>query len=137
MKSYIYETVTGNVVVELDESWFDILNIEDGKEFKKERSHTRPDHKYAPGEPISFNADDSTDDWLVFSTLTCYKAVELKVDLEMALKTLTPLQRRYFIMNRIWGYSSHEIARLERKWQTAIFKPIVQAEKKIKNFFRR
>ena len=136
VKSYIYKTATGNVIVELDESWHDILTTEDHEDFNQERSHTRPDHKYAPGEPVSLNAGESTDDWLVFSTLTSYKAVELKVDLEMALETLTPLQRRYFVMNRIWGYKTTEIARFESKAQPTVFEVIMMAEKKIRDFLR-
>lgn len=133
---YIYKTVTGNVIVELDERWHEILSADDYKEFKQERSHTRPDHKYAPGEPISLDAGESTDDWLVFSTLTSYKAVELKVDLEMALETLTPLQRRYFVMSRIWGYYYSEIGRSEGKAKMTVCEVVLAAEKKIKHFMR-
>jgi len=136
MKSYIYKTATGNVIVELDESWHELLTAEDKDEVNQERRHTRNDHKYARGTPILMGDEESADDWLVFSTDESLKAVELKVDLEMALKTLTALQRRYFVWNRMWGYSTHEIAHFEGKWQKAISKPILQAEKKIKDFMR-
>ena len=136
MKSYIYKTATGNVIVELDERWHELLTAEDKDETNKERRHTRNDHKYARGTPILLGDEESADDWLVFSTDESLKAVELKVDLEMALKTLTALQRRYFVWNRMWGYSTHEIARFEGKWQKAISKSIVQAEKKIRDFMR-
>ena len=133
---YIYKTATGKVIVELDESWHDILDTEDRHEFNQERRHRRNDHKYARGTPILMGAEESADDWLVFSIDERLKAVELKVDLEMALKTLSALQRRYFVLNRMWGYTTSEIARLEGKAQPSIFKAISSAEKKIKNFMR-
>ena len=137
MKQYIYETLEGNIAIEVDEKWYDWLTEADKAEANQERSHSRPDHKYAPGEPVSLDVEDSLDDWLVFSALTSYAAVELKVDLERALESLTPLQRRYFIMNRLQGCSSHAIARLEGKAQPVIFRAIMFAERKIKNFFLR
>ena len=136
MNTYIYKTLTGNIPVELDEKWHDWLTEADETQQKQERRHSRSDHKYAPGEPISLNADNSLDDWLVFSTLTSYKAIELKIDLEMALETLTALQRRYFALNRICGYSNSEIARTEKKDESAIRRSVEGAEKKIKLFMR-
>ena len=136
MKLYTYETLDGDITIEVDEKWHEWLTESD-KEFElQDRSHTRPDHKYAPGAPVSLDTADSLDDWLVFSALTSYAAVELKIDLELALELLTPLQRRYFIMNRLRGLPTREIARREGKWQTAIMAPVLQADKKIKKFFR-
>ena len=135
MKQYIYETLEGNIAIEVDEKWYDWLTEADKAEASQERSHNRPDHKYAPGTPVSLDAEDSLDDWLVFSTLTSYAAVELRIDLELAFELLTPLQRQYFTMNRLHGYSSHAIAKLEGKAQPVIFRTIMLAERKIKNFF--
>ena len=133
---YIYKTATGNVIVELDESWHEILSTEDRDEFNQERRHTRNDHKYARGTPILMGAQESADDWLVFSMDESLKAVELKVDLEIALKALTPLQRRYFVLNRMWGYSYAEIGGFEGKSKMTICGIVLAAERKIKNFMK-
>ena len=46
MKQYIYETLDGNVTIEVDEKWYDWLTEADKAEFNQERSHSRPDHRY-------------------------------------------------------------------------------------------
>ena len=135
MKYYTYKTLDGNLTIEIDDKWHAWLTEADYIENNQERSHRRDDHKYACGRPMSLNSVDSADDWLVFNQITSYTAVELRVDLETAMETLTDLQRRYFIMNRIIGYSSHEIASLEDKRQSTVHKTILQAEKKIKSYF--
>lgn len=136
MKTYTYETLDGIITIEIDEIWCTYLANEDRYEENQERRHIRSDHKYALGEPISFDTAERTEDWLVFSSLTSYKAVELKIDLEMALKILTPLQKKYFMLNRVLGYSSVEIAKFEGKRQCGIHRSVQQAEKKIRKFFR-
>ena len=128
--NYTYKTAVGNISVELDEKWFSLLTSEDKEETNRERRHTRSDHKYAKGTPIQLGDEESADDWLVFGIDTSYKAVDLKIDLEVALKSLTLMQSRYFVLNRMWGYSGREIARLEGKSQTTIAETIVQAQKK-------
>ena len=134
--NYIYKTAVGNISVELDEQWFAVLTSEDKEEANRERRHTRSDHKYAKGTPIQLGDEESADDWLVFGIDTSYKAVDLKIDLEMAMKTLTPLQSRYFVLNRMWGFTTSNIARLEGKSQPVIYEAIGQAQKKIKIFFK-
>jgi len=136
MKEYIYNAVDGKIDVKLDNFWRALLTARDKEEFNQERSHTRADHKYASGSPISLNANDNADDWLVFSSDASYKTVELKIDLERALKTLTSLQRRYFVLNRLWGYSYSEIAGFESKSKMTICEIVITAEKKIKNFLK-
>lgn len=136
MQLYTYKTLDGDVTIEVDDVWYEWLDAKDKEELDQERSHVRPDHKYAPGTPISFDAHDSLDDWLVFSTMTCYRAVELKIDLEMALERLTPLQRRYFIMNRLQGRTLSEIAETFGKQASTIMRLVEVAERKIKNFMK-
>ena len=115
----------------------EILHLaEDADERRQERRHTRSDHKYAHGAPLSLDAVNNADDWIIFSQMTSYTAVELKIDLEMAMETLTDLQRHYFILNRMHGYSYADIARREDKSRMTIFEITEAAEKKIKNFFR-
>ena len=134
MNKYIYKTTTGNVAIQLDAYWCDMLNSADHDEFNQNRCHIRNDHKYAPGEPIQLG--ESVEDWLVFSMDKSYKAVELKIDLEMALKTLTLLQRKYFTLNRIWGYSYAEIAGFDGKSKMTICEIVITAEKKIRSFMK-
>ena len=136
MNTYIYKTVTGDVIVELDEYWHKILSVEDHDEFNQNRCHTRSDHKYAPGVPMLIDGEESADDWFMFNTDTSYRAVELKVDFEMALKALTILQRKYFVLNRIWGYSYSEIGNAESKSKMTICEIVLTAEKKIRRFMK-
>lgn len=136
MKSYIYKTATGNVAIKLDEYWCDILNAEDHYEYNQNRRHIRNDHKYAPGEPVLIGDEESAEDWLLFCEDATLKAVELNVDLEMALNTLSSMQRKYFVLNRMWGYSMREIAHSEGKSHVAILGSIARAKKKIKLFLK-
>ena len=135
MKLYTYETLEGNFTIEVDEKWHTWLIDADCAEFNQERCHTRADHKYAYGKPVSLDSLDNANDWLVFKQITSYSAVELMVDLETALGMLTDLQRRYFILNRIKGYSYCEIARVEQKNETSIRRSVKGAERKIRNYF--
>ena len=127
---YTYETLDGSIAIEVDEKWHAWLTEADKLERNQERRHHRADHKYAQGAPLSLDAED----WLVLHTTTSYAVVELKIDLEIALETLTELQRRYFILSRMHGYSSHEIAKFEGKSQKTIHESICQAERKIRLF---
>jgi DNA-directed RNA polymerase specialized sigma24 family protein len=135
MAKYTYETATGPVEIEVDSHWAEVLKSEDTKEELNNRKHTRPDHKYAPGGPLSLDSlkfegacfEDHDD---------CIAAVELSIDIQRALESLTILQRRYFIMNRFQGYTLAEIADLEGKCDAAIYKTVRAAERKMKEYFR-
>ena len=64
-----------------------------------------------------------------------FAGIELSVDLKKALITLTELQRKYFVLNRINGYSCSEIARIYGKDESTIRESLRAADKKIKKFF--
>ena len=130
---YTYETLDGSIAIEVDEKWHAWLSEADKLERNQERRHRRPDHKYACGTPLSLDAED----WLMLHTTTSYSAVELKIDFEIALESLTELQRRYFILSRMHGYSTYEIAQFVGKAQPVVYKSIAQAERKIKSFLKR
>ena len=134
MKHYTYETVTGSVTIEVDESWHKLLTDEDIAELNNNRRHTRADHKYAPGEPLAFECLEYDGKWFVDHN-DAIAPIELLVDLEQALKTLTDVQRRYFVMVRLKGYSYAEIARRECKADTSVMRVVNTADTKIKNFF--
>ena len=133
---YTYETLDGSIAIEVDEKWHEWLSEADKLERNQERKHHRADHKYACGTPLSLDALTHAEDWLVLHTTTSYAAVELKIDLEIALETLTELQRRYFILSRMHGYSYSEIARSEGKSRMSICETVLAAEGKIKKHLR-
>ena len=130
MKNYTYETRTGMVTIEVDEHWHRKLMEADAKESNSNRCHTRSDHKYAPGEPISLN---HLEYWIA-DIRDDIALIELAVDLERALSTLTKLQHRYFTMARLHGYSCAQISKLEGKADTTILRTVSAAEKKLKKF---
>jgi len=130
---YTYESVTGAIEIEVDESWAAILAAEDEAERKAERRHRRHDHKYAPGAPLSIDGLLYEGEWLAGSD-NSISMVEVSVDLEKALQMLTSLQRRYFILNQIEGLSYAEIARLDGKDEATIRKHLKLALVVMKNF---
>ena len=134
MKQYTYQTAMGPVEIEVDENWAALLQAEDIDEQNTGRKHTRLDHKYAPGEPVSLDNVQYGGEWLSDRRDGIEEAV-LSADLNRALLTLTDLQRRYFILNRLKGYSYAEIARREGKSKETVFGIIEAAVKKLKKYF--
>jgi DNA-directed RNA polymerase specialized sigma24 family protein len=134
MAKYIYETVTGAIEVEVDERWVDLLKEEDSYEQNADRCHSRGDHKYAPGTPVSLYSLQC-DGKEILCQRGCNKLTELSIDLFYALNTLSKLQKQYYVMFHIFGYKYAEIARLEGKHKTTISEIIKAAEEKIKKFF--
>ena len=135
METYTYNTATGPVTIEVEGVWQKKLTDADLAETNNNRKQTRADHKYAPGEPLSLNERAYEDgDWAE-DRCDGIGAVEFSVDFERALSVLTELQRRYFEMYRLEGYSYMEIARHHGKNEATIREAIRAAEKKIKNIF--
>ncbi|MCL2342793.1 MAG: hypothetical protein FWC62_02715 [Firmicutes bacterium] len=134
MATYIYESVTEPVEINIDPQWLVILEGADIDEQLAERSHIRPDHKYAPGEPVSFDSLEYLGGW-VKDPRDGISEVELSMDLERALQPLTELQRRYYKLNRLKGYSLSAIAKDDGKQASTIFRLVESADRKIKNYF--
>jgi len=134
MKNYIYDTATGPVSIELDDDWVTQLEKADAEEVSDNRRHRRSDHKYAPGEPVSLDSLDYDGEWLTDRD-DSIEATKISLDLERALALLTELQRRYFIMNHLEGYSCAEIARREGKHKVTVLDIVEAAEKKIQKYF--
>ena len=134
MKNYTYQTTTEILSIEIDPIWHGILAEEDKKENNDNRKHTRADHKYALGLPVSLELlyETGTDPIDIQNEISY---TDLSMDLTNALDTLTDLQRLYFIMSRFEGYSNAEISRISGKTEGAIRKSLKSAEEKIKNFF--
>ena len=132
--TYTYESVTEPVVIDIDPQWLAVLEDEDVDEQLDERSHIRPDHKYAPGEPISFDSLEYLGEW-VKDPRDGIGDVEFSMDLKRALEPLTKLQRRYFILTKLKGYSYTTIAALDGKNESTVRRLTESAIRKMKNFF--
>ena len=134
MAKYTYQTATGFVDIEIDEQWAALLKSEDTDEQNEGRKHTRPDHKYTPGQPLSLDSLQYEGEW---QEDRCDKIgeVELTADLEQALRSLTELQRRYFILNRLQGFTCAEIARREGKQKMTVLEIVKAAEIKLRKYF--
>ncbi len=130
MAQYTYQTVTGPVEIEIDSHWAKMLATEDELKKITERKHVRADHKFAPGGPLSLEDIRYEGRWLTGHD-SCIEAAEFAVDLENALTMLTDLQRRYFLLARVYNYNFAEIGRLDGKHRTTIQRLVESAEKKI------
>jgi len=130
---YTYSTATDPVEIEVDGKWAAILAAEDKAERNAERRHSRVDHKFAPGQPVSIDSLVYEGEWVAdMDDGICL--IELSEDFRQALMALTELQRRYFVMNRLEGYSYAEIARMDGKTEAAIRKHVRLAIPLLKNF---
>ena len=58
---------------------------------------------------------------------------ELSMDLKHALQSLTELQRRYFVMTGLEGYSCTEIAKLEGKNKSTVSRLVETTSEETKN----
>ena len=134
MAKYTYDTVTGPVEIEVDPYWEKILKAEDALEELNDRKHARPDHKYAPCAPLSLESLYREGTWFEDHD-DGIAAAELSVDLQRALAALTKLQRRYFILARLKGYSYVEIGQRDGKDPSTVQRLVESAEKKIRKYF--
>lgn len=99
-----------------------------------ERKHTRSDHKYAQGVPLSF--DDVIFNCGIHSNRNeGIEYMEFSADFERALLTLTELQKQYFIKYHFEGFAYTEIALSFGKDESTIREAIKSANKKIEKFF--
>ncbi len=136
MAIYHYDSVTESIEIEIDPSWAEILKEIDVAEQLNERKHVRPDHKYAPGVPLSLERLRFEGAWFVDHDC-CIAAAILSADLDCALQTVTDLQRRYYMLTRIYEFYYSEIGVLDGKHRSTIHRLVEAAEKKIKKYFGR
>lgn len=135
MAKYTYHTAMGDVEIKISKKWKKLLEQIDSDELTAERKHTRSDHKYAPGEPISLESLLYEGEPLA-SFNDYIAATELAVDIMRALRLLSETQRRYFIMRRIKGLKYKEIAALEGRQTSTIFRLVESATRKIQKKYR-
>ena len=136
MQNYTYETVTGPVTIEIDEKWAALLAEADEEEANANRRHSRPDHKYAPGEPVSLDSLIYDGELLTDRNYDgSVETIEFSIDLERAFSVLTELQRLYMTEVYLNGYSYAELERKNGISEAAIRKHIKLALQKMKNYF--
>ncbi len=130
MAIHTYDSVTGPITIEVDPQWAAMLHLEDEALLRNNRKHSRSDHKYAPGTPLSLERLFLEGKW--FEDRNCLiKAAELSLDLISAMKSLTALQVRYFILARIYDYDYVAIGKLVGKHSTTIQRLVESAMKKL------
>jgi len=99
-----------------------------------ERRHTRPDHKYAPGKPVSLDAVNINSSQIsVGNDELCDS--EVSIDLEIAVLTLTELQRFCFAEVVLGERTQQSVADDLGITQQVVDKHIRAAKKKLKIFF--
>jgi hypothetical protein len=99
-----------------------------------ERKHTRTDHKYCPGAPISIEGADPEGVWIPDKRHDL-SDVETQFDMERALSVLTELQRFCFIEICLNGRTCRDVASERGKHYTTIAETARLAKEKIKKFF--
>jgi hypothetical protein len=107
--------------------------------WRKEISHTRPDHKYI-GRRVSLY-DKITDDAFISDLIRDirdeYKIARLRLDLERALNSLTEIQRYCFLEVRVRERTYDDLARERERHISTIQEAVRGARKKLKKFFPR
>jgi DNA-directed RNA polymerase specialized sigma24 family protein len=134
VKNYTYNTVIEPIVIQLNDKWESLLLEADAEEANANRKHTRPDHKYAPGKPLSINTLDCEGEWFA-DKKDHITDIAFSVDLEKAMKVLTKLQRRYVIEVLIIGHSYAEMARKDNISESVVRRHIKRASEKLKKYF--
>jgi len=99
-----------------------------------ERRHTRSDHKYASGVPLSFDDSAFIND-LYADRCDEIDNVDFSIDMERAFVTLTELQKKYVIQVFVNGFSYADLAKKDNISETAIRKHIKLALPKLKKYF--
>ena len=100
---------------------------------KTERNHKRSDERH---REQSEQTDETINKRAFYNSRSVDETVIGKIQYERAIKSLTEIQRRRFIMYDC-GYTYEEIAECEKCTFQAAAKSIKAAEEKIKNFFER
>lgn len=99
-----------------------------------ERKHKRTDHKFCPGKPLSIEDKDSNQVWI---GVACdeLSEVEMSVDIENALSTLTELQRYCFVEVCLKERSYTAVAKERNRHHSTIQEAVSASRKKLKKLF--
>lgn len=126
---YTYKTITGDVDINVDEKWIEILKEMDKEEELNERKETRRH------ESLELSMDEH--EWLdnheepVEETICRLETAEA---LDEAIATLTAKQRDAFMAVHFYGLSIGDVAKAKGISKQAVAKSLAQAKKKLKNF---
>lgn len=126
---YTYWTQTGQVNVDVDEKWLEILKEMDKEEELNERKETRRH------ESLDLTMDEH--EWLdnneepVEETICRLETAEA---LDEAIATLTAKQRDAFMAVHFYGFSISEVARIKGLNKSTVARNLSAAEKKLRNF---
>ncbi|MDR2908975.1 MAG: helix-turn-helix domain-containing protein [Oscillospiraceae bacterium] len=96
--------------IEVKRDWAAVLEYADTEEKRSERKHTRPDHKYAPGAPISLDSA-APGCALAGDTYDETRDVDTRADFERALDFLSELQRFCVIEICLKGRTYRDVAK--------------------------
>lgn len=95
-----------------------------------DRKHTRTDHKYCPGRPLSIEEIDPDGCW-VCDPNDKLEDIETQIDLAQALKTLTKFQRYNFEEVCLNGRTYRDVATECGKHYMTIAESVRSAKKKL------
>ncbi|GHV14154.1 hypothetical protein FACS1894219_09880 [Clostridia bacterium] len=102
-----------------------------------ERKHIRPDHKYAPGVPLSLESVKYEGSWFKDIGATDELLnIEQKADIEVLLLNLTDYQRRCFEEVRLNGRTQSDVAAELCVSRESAKQAVAGAVKKLKKFFQ-
>ena len=124
---YSYFSATGIITVEIDEQWLDLLIDLDRDEFNSERKHRRR-------HPIPLESCLYEGEWFD-DGLDSIGEVDAAADMELALATLTELQRICFVETRLYGKPQRALAAELGKSPSTIQRAVEGAAEILKIFF--
>jgi len=99
---YFYATATVAIEIDLDEQFYELLIDMDRDAFNSERKHSRH-------HPMSLDHCEHHGEWFE-DKHDAISEIELAIDLERALSTLTDLQRVCLVETRQNGKTQQELA---------------------------
>lgn len=116
-----------------------IMQIHFGKDgdysiWLAERKHTRSDHKYCMGKPVSLEEVDPDNIW-ISDPRNAFDDVVTNVDVENALGILTKLQRYSFIEVCMKERSYVNVARELNKHHSTIQEAVKTSKKKLQKYY--
>ena len=126
---YTYWTQTGQVNVDVDEKWSEILKEMDREEYNSNQKETR--------RHIQLDVSRDKSQWLdnneepIEDTICRLETAEA---LDEAIATLTAKQRDVFMAIQFYGLSIGEVAEAKGISKQAVAKSLAQAKRKLKNF---
>jgi hypothetical protein len=99
-----------------------------------ERKHTRADHKYCPGAPLSIEEADPDGVWIPDAN-DAISEFELQADFEHALNTLTEIQRYCIIEVCLNERTYRDVASERGKHPSTVKEAVKSAKAKLKKYF--